>query len=53
MKIGEREKMRENFGKGRRNSGKTHVKETLIFTIGQEHILGGKMEIIYVQNLDK
>ena len=51
--MGEKEKIRENYGKGRRNTGKTHVKEILIFTIGQEHIFQGKMEIIYVQNLDK
>ena len=38
--MGEKEKIRENYGKGRRNTGKTHVKEILIFTIGQEHILG-------------
>ena len=45
MKMGEKEKIRENYGKGRRNTGKTHVKEILIFTIGQEHILGGKWKL--------
>ena len=43
--MGEKEKIRENYGKGRRNTGETHFKETFIFTVGQEHILGKKWKL--------